>query len=38
LRDPKENQFPDFICTSDYIEDGEDGPAYCRRTLGLAAE
>ena len=38
LRDPRENHFPDFICTSDYIEDTEDGPAYCRRTLGLAAE
>ncbi len=38
LRDPKQNQFPDFICTSDYIEDDEDGPAYCRRTLGIAAE
>ena len=38
LRDPRENHFPDFICTSDYIEDNEDGPAYCRRTLGLAAE
>ena len=33
--DPKENQFPDFICTADYIPDGEDGPAYCRRVLGV---
>jgi len=34
LRDPKENQFPDFICTADYVAEGEDGPAYCRRILG----
>ena len=34
LRDPEQNQFPDFICTADYIRDGEDGPAYCRRVLG----
>ena len=34
LRDAKENQFPDFICTAQFIEDGEDGPAYCRRVLG----
>ena len=34
LRDPKQNKFPDFICTADYIRDGEDGPAYCRRVLG----
>ena len=34
LRDPKENQFPDFLCTAQFIEDGEDGPAYCRRVLG----
>jgi phenylpropionate dioxygenase-like ring-hydroxylating dioxygenase large terminal subunit len=33
LRDPRENQFPDFICTADYIREGEDGPAYCRRIL-----
>jgi hypothetical protein len=33
--DPAENQFPDFICTADYIPDGEDGPAYCRRVLGV---
>ena len=42
LRDPEKNQFPDFICTAAFIEDGEDGPAYCRRVLGrpprLAAE
>ncbi len=34
LHDPKDNQFPDFICTADFILDGEDGPAYCRRILG----
>jgi phthalate 4,5-dioxygenase oxygenase subunit len=34
LRDPKRNQFPDFICTADYVQDGEDGPAYCNRVLG----
>ena len=38
LRDPKENEFPDFICTADFVEDGEDGPAYCRRILGDAAK
>jgi phthalate 4,5-dioxygenase len=35
LTDPKQNTFPDFICTGDYIRDGEDGPAYCRRVLGV---
>lgn len=34
LRDPKRNQFPDFICTAQFINDDEDGPAYCRRVLG----
>jgi phenylpropionate dioxygenase-like ring-hydroxylating dioxygenase large terminal subunit len=34
LRDTAQNQFPDFICTADFIEDGEDGPAYIRRILG----
>ena len=42
LRDAKDNRFPDFICTADYIPDGEDGPAYCARVLAeapnLAAE
>jgi phthalate 4,5-dioxygenase oxygenase subunit len=41
LRDPAENQFPDFICTADFIPDNEDGPAYIRRVLGgapIAAE
>ena len=36
LRDPKQNQFPDFICISDFTRDGEDGPAYCKRVLGVA--
>jgi hypothetical protein len=34
LRDLKQNTFPDFICTADYVRDGEDGTAYCRRVLG----
>ncbi len=34
LRDPRQNQFPDFICISDFTQAGEDGPAYCRRVLG----
>ena len=34
LQDPAQNQFPDFLCTADYIRDGEDGAAYCRRILG----
>lgn len=38
LLDAKENHFPDFICTADYIEDGEDGPAYCRRVLNEMTE
>jgi phthalate 4,5-dioxygenase oxygenase subunit len=36
LRDPNNNKFPDFICTADYIPDGEDGSAYCKRVLGVA--
>ena len=43
LFNAEDNRFPDFICTADYIPDGEDGTAYCRRVLGespprLAAE
>ena len=34
LRDAAQNQFPDFICTADFIEEGEDDPAYIRRILG----
>lgn len=33
LYDAADNRFPDFICTADYIPDGEDGSAYCRRIL-----
>jgi hypothetical protein len=33
LRNPQENHFADFVCSSTYIEDHEDGPAYCRRVL-----
>jgi phthalate 4,5-dioxygenase len=36
LRDPRQNQFPDFICISDFVREGEDGPAYCKRVLGSA--
>ena len=38
LHDPAQNQFADFICASDYIPDGEDPPAYCRRMLGAATK
>jgi phthalate 4,5-dioxygenase oxygenase subunit len=38
LRDPAANRFPDFICTADYLRDGEDGPGYCRRMLGATKE
>jgi hypothetical protein len=33
LRDPTANRFPDFLCTADFLRDGEDGPGYCRRVL-----
>jgi phenylpropionate dioxygenase-like ring-hydroxylating dioxygenase large terminal subunit len=33
LFDAADNRFPDFLCTADYIPDGEDGSAYCRRIL-----
>jgi phthalate 4,5-dioxygenase oxygenase subunit len=38
LRDPAANRFPDFLCTADFLRDGEDGPAYCRRVLGMTQE
>jgi phthalate 4,5-dioxygenase len=38
LRDPAANRFPDFLCTADFLRDGEDGPAYCRRVLGDVKE
>jgi hypothetical protein len=31
------NAFADFICTSGYIEDNEDGPSFCRRVLAAKA-
>jgi len=38
IRDGSEGLFPDFICTSVFIEDDEDGPSYCKRVLaGIAA-
>ena len=33
IRNRSEGLFRDFICTSAYIEDNEDGPSYCRRRL-----
>lgn len=33
IRDEANNPFADFVCTSGFIEDHEDGPAYCRRLL-----
>ena len=34
LHDARQNTFPDFICTADYVRPGEDGTAYCKRILG----
>jgi phenylpropionate dioxygenase-like ring-hydroxylating dioxygenase large terminal subunit len=36
IRDKADGFFADFICTSGFIEDHEDGPSYCRRVLGSA--
>jgi phenylpropionate dioxygenase-like ring-hydroxylating dioxygenase large terminal subunit len=33
IRDPAFDPFADFVCTSGYIEDHEDGPSFCRRLL-----
>jgi phthalate 4,5-dioxygenase len=33
LREASQNPFTDFVCTSGYIEDHEDGPSFCRRVL-----
>ncbi len=33
IRDPNDNPFADFLCTSGFIEDHEDGPSFCRRML-----
>jgi phthalate 4,5-dioxygenase oxygenase subunit len=40
IRSQSDQPFPDFICTSGFIEDHEDGPSFCRRVLGaqLAAK
>lgn len=37
IRDPANTQFADFICTSGFIEDDEDGPSFCQRVLGSTA-
>lgn len=34
IRSQADKLFPDFICTSGFIEDHEDGPSFCRRVLG----
>ena len=36
-RNASDNAFADFICTSGYIEDDEDGPSFCRRVLASKA-
>jgi phenylpropionate dioxygenase-like ring-hydroxylating dioxygenase large terminal subunit len=33
MRSPDDDRFDNFICTSTFIEDDEDGPSYCRRVL-----
>jgi nitrite reductase/ring-hydroxylating ferredoxin subunit len=33
IRDRASNPFSDFVCTSGYIEDHENGPSFCRRFL-----
>jgi phenylpropionate dioxygenase-like ring-hydroxylating dioxygenase large terminal subunit len=33
IRKQTDGLFADFICTSVYIEDDEDGPSYCRRVV-----
>jgi phenylpropionate dioxygenase-like ring-hydroxylating dioxygenase large terminal subunit len=33
IRTPADNPFADFVCTSGYIEDHEDGPSFCKRVL-----
>jgi len=33
IRNHADSPFADFICTSAYIEEHEDGPGYCRRML-----
>ena len=36
-RDSADNPFADFVCTSGYIEEDEDGPSFCRRFLARKA-
>jgi len=36
-RSAADNPFAEFICTSGYIEDNEDGPNFCRRVLASKA-
>ena len=38
MRDPDDERFADFICTSTFVEDDEDGPAFCRRVLASRKE
>jgi phthalate 4,5-dioxygenase oxygenase subunit len=38
IRDPSEGLFADFICTSVYVEDDEDGPSYCRKMLSAGRQ
>ncbi len=33
LREGSPSPFTDFVCTSGYIEDNENGPSFCRRFL-----
>jgi phenylpropionate dioxygenase-like ring-hydroxylating dioxygenase large terminal subunit len=37
LRKANDDQFANFICTSTYIGDDEDGPSYCKRALAERA-
>jgi hypothetical protein len=37
VREHGDSPFADFICTSTFIEDDEDGPSFCRRALGAQA-
>ncbi len=37
VRDPEARFYADFVCQATFIEDHEDGPAFCRRILGEKA-
>ena len=37
IRSHADSPFADFICTSTFIEEHEDGPSFCRRMLGTSA-